>query len=147
MIRYVCSECGNEALMEDRSDQKFCSKCGEPTARPATWPPSKQRSRLVNVISGEVANIDARSFASAASNDEDPVPDMDARVRQYGGLIKAWMGKDGLQYLRDLDQSEMDAVLDALLEKAPAQAFIFWQFRPWFYRFAGRARDALLKIA
>lgn len=146
MTRYVCSQCGHEVLTEDAAPQKFCASCGE-AAFPVKWQQNKQRDRLIQLIGGEISKIDAKSFASEALADKDPVPDMPVRVKKSGALIKMWLGRDGVTYLKNVDQGEMDAVLDGLLEKAPAQAFVFWQFKPWYYRFATRALDALLAIA
>ena len=143
LTRYVCTNCQRETLTEDRAAAKYCVSCGS-RAVPVAWPANRQRDSLIDVIGNEIQKIDAVSFARDASADRQPLPDMADRVEAAKGLIGMWMGRDGLDYLRSVDKDEMDAVLDGVLEKAPAQGFVFWQFRPWYYAFAGRARDILL---
>lgn len=143
LTRYVCTSCGHEVLTQDRAPAKYCASCGA-RAEPAQWPASRQRERLVQVIGDQLGKIDPVSFAADARANRDPLPDMDQRVQGAKGLIGMWMGRDGVEYLQSVDQEEMDAVLDGILEAAPAQGFVFWQFRDWYYRFASRARDVLI---
>lgn len=150
LTRYVCTACGREVLTEDRAQKKFCtnSECGG-EARPIEWPPNKQRDKIANLIGQQLTDqnkgVDARSFAQQAVNDEDPLPHIDQMVQQYGGMIGMWLGRSGVEYLRGADENEMDAMLDSLFETAPAHAYVFWQFKPWYYRFCAKTRDTLLR--
>lgn len=131
-ITYQCENCDRRYV--GPGDLPFeCPYCGT-----SNKPPQRQqnagRKRIVDALSMLFRRVNPDGLDSQAENGVSIVQSlMDSGTVSEQTLMMArgYLSRSGLDYISEISDEEIDAVIDGLLDQSPEQGVVLWSHIDW----------------
>lgn len=140
----AAEQCGYRWVVADDADEQPCPQCGTETDPPHRLP-NEHRDKMADLCVRFFTRVGADELAAQAEAGESIV----ARLLDGMGTTQIWtargfLGRAGLDYIAQADESEMEAILDVMVSGGSDVGLVCWSNRDWSIDEMKRARDVML---
>lgn len=145
MTTRTCSQCSQRYVGPD--DKPFrCPNCQTENPPPAREP-NEIRDKVTGSLSQFFKSVTASSLLDHAEHGSSLVDSLFTQEahRMHIWTARGYLGRRGLDYLKELTDDEIDAMVDQMMDgPASDHAYVLWQYPEWSRAQIYRARDILL---
>lgn len=136
--------CGYRWVVADDAGDQPCPQCGVEIHAPDRLP-NEYRDKMANVFVGFFTRVGADELATQAESGQSVVDRLlKGMPKTQIWTARGFLGRGGLDYIAQADESEMDAVLDVMMSGGSDVGVILWANRDWSIAEMKRAREVML---